>query len=1044
MERNPYFARFTRASIALAIVVGAYCAYAYAAVPYIEPPLIVKKISTATAEERERARNIHLPYLKLFAAYFPADHWVHHNPKVLVNDSAMLLIKDYNPLPDGQVELNPCIMIFFPQERNGEQPQRQALILEAPDGAVLQFADGFDLAQAKIGRLTHGHLRGEVTIRSDMKDAGPQDDLLVRTREIQLNEDRIWTDHDVQFRVGENHGHGTQMEIRLLASERASSTTAMNVAGVQSMELSRNVKMNLAMGNAGLLPGEPGKKPVAPTNPADPGPPVEITCRGPFHFDLVRHVATFEEHVDVLRFNPTGSSDQLTCETLAIHFLPGTKPDAAGTGKDKPDKKKPDEKKSDAPKGLQPLRPKMLEARGEPVIVRSPSTGGQARCERLRYDIETRTIALESPEEVILFQGTNEIHAPALQYQPSETPGGLGMVWASGPGWLRAAAEKDPSRIFEARWKQELHLRKHEGEQVISLRGRPELGMVGMGRMLADEVHLWLKEVEADPNAPAPEKETSSAAQKKQKIEPDRLLAAGNVQIDSASLTAATERMEAWFKQLGPEAFATNEEAQPAPTVPKKNPQNQGDDIFTTADGTARSKPNAAESANPNEATELTAVKQKPKYNLQGKLIRLQVAMVGQKAEVTDATVSGRVALRETQTALPTEKPLLITGEKLQLSQANLPQSYVSVTGQPATVVARGLTMQGGQIQLDRGKNRLWIDGPGKMLMPAKQNLRGEATPNEQMLTIDWQGSMNFNGLVVEFQQDVVGRGESQLLRTGKLKAEIMERVDFSATTKPADTQLRRITCEEGVYFENQTVEAGVRTSFEQMATRDMTIDQTTGDLFANGPGWLNTVRRGGAGGDNPLAGGAFGPGAVAKPISTPLATAAPAGNEPLTFLRVDFRHAMEGNTIRKEINFTGEARAIYGPVADWDAKLDPDDPRGLGERDVLLNTDRLKVVEMPTQRNGRNTMELEAIGNTLVEGQTFTARADRMAYTQAKELLVLEGTAKTDAQLWRQAYVGAPASHAAARKILYWKDTNRVEVNDARFFGGQFGGEKK
>jgi lipopolysaccharide export system protein LptA len=110
----------------------------------------------------------------------------------------------------------------------------------------------------------------------------------------------------------------------------------------------------------------------------------------------------------------------------------------------------------------------------------------------------------------------------------------------------------------------------------------------------------------------------------------------------------------------------------------------------------------------------------------------------------------------------------------------------------------------------------------------------------------------------------------------------------------------------------------------------------------------------------------------------------------------------------------------------------------------VLLNTDRLKVVEMPTQRNGRNTMELEAIGNTLVEGQTFTARADRMAYTQAKELLVLEGTAKTDAQLWRQAHVGAPASHAAARKIMYWKDTNRVEVNDARFFGGQFGGEKK
>src|SRR5690606_4980094 len=113
-------------------------------------------------------------------------------------------------------------------------------------------------------------------------------------------------------------------------------------------------------------------------------------------------------------------------------------------------------------------------------------------------------------------------------------------------------------------------------------------------------------------------------------------------------------------------------------------------------------------------------------------------------------------------------------------------------------------------------------------------------------------------------------------------------------------------------------------------------------------------------------------------------------------------------------------------------------------ERDVMLNTDRLKVNEMDTMRNGRKTMEMEALGNTLVEGQTFTARAERMAYAQAKELLVLEGTAKTDAQLWRQPHVGAAASHAAARKILYWRDTNRVEINDARYFGSQFGGGKK
>jgi hypothetical protein len=58
------------------------------------------------------------------------------------------------------------------------------------------------------------------------------------------------------------------------------------------------------------------------------------------------------------------------------------------------------------------------------------------------------------------------------------------------------------------------------------------------------------------------------------------------------------------------------------------------------------------------------------------------------------------------------------------------------------------------------------------------------------------------------------------------------------------------------------------------------------------------------------------------------------------------------------------------------------------------------------------------------------------------KDLLVFEGDGRTDAQLFRQDRVGGPTSSASAGKILYWRQHNRVEVQDARYLDfDQIGG---
>ena len=69
-----------------------------------------------------------------------------------------------------------------------------------------------------------------------------------------------------------------------------------------------------------------------------------------------------------------------------------------------------------------------------------------------------------------------------------------------------------------------------------------------------------------------------------------------------------------------------------------------------------------------------------------------------------------------------------------------------------------------------------------------------------------------------------------------------------------------------------------------------------------------------------------------------------------------------------------------------------------------------------------------------IAEGTNFTARSARLTYTQAKDLLILEGDGRSDAELFKQeGGQGTAASRFAAQKILYFLKTNQVNVEGVR-----------
>ena len=75
--------------------------------------------------------------------------------------------------------------------------------------------------------------------------------------------------------------------------------------------------------------------------------------------------------------------------------------------------------------------------------------------------------------------------------------------------------------------------------------------------------------------------------------------------------------------------------------------------------------------------------------------------------------------------------------------------------------------------------------------------------------------------------------------------------------------------------------------------------------------------------------------------------------------------------------------------------------------------------------------IELAALGNATIEGDAFSARALRVAYAKAKELVILEGDGRVDAELWRK---GSTTPDFAAQQIRFWTTNQSIQVDGGRY----------
>ncbi len=1069
--------RIARTVVAVFVLTCAFQLYAWLVVPWIEPP-----------PPSDRQSMVAEPVMETvdaeLAALFPEGAWERANPMVLKTQAGRLLFQDFQRHEeDGRIELRPCTIVFLVPagEKDGEKLQRP-VILQTPGKAVLSFTQSPDLLSGRIGKLQGALLDGEVRIWSGESRPGANDALMINTRNVQILPEQIWTPHEVVFQYGGSHGSGRDLTIRLTADGEKDPAVARQalVQSIETLELAHVDKLLLDIPGRGLLgdlsPASPAASgqvvplstpPSAPTSTA-----VDVTCQGPFHFDFQKGVAQLEDQVRLTRLNPLGPPDQLDCHTLLISFqnaepqLAGSRPATVGV--------------SASPVAVagsqgdaepKPLVPKLLirsiEALGEPVTLQAPSVAAAARGQSLHYDFVTRRIALRAENKAWFVYRQNETEAFRLEYTLPPDSQRLGRLTAAGPGVFRGAFGKESDQRLEATWNGQLELYPQDNLHVLSAVEGATIQWNKMGHFSADKLYVWLAEVEpsqtgvlrvsriaaagspplpaallaggfAPPSTGQPAASRSrdmavvpagaeaaltgsgevgaprsTQAKPRVTVQPVKMLAEGNVLADSPQFHGNTPRLEIWFDQ-------PTEAALPAaqlPAVPGESPQEGG-----PAAGDA-----AADSPLTGPAKRL---------ELSGNYVRLRILMLQPKPVVREATVLGQVRLEQVSQMPVESTPLLVLGDMLQLRIDGFERSTVDVHGEPARVQAQGLILEGADLHVSQRENRMWADGPGRMTLPARAPIPDPAGAGQQHrlassspIWISWQGGMNFDGQVVSFSTAVEVRGiyTSQAgerlhlqSRGDRLEATLNRYVAFDRTKDTEGLDVSELRFLGDVYTENQTFdEQDVVTSHDYMRTRDLNLDRRSGKFTALGRGWIVSTRvdKGGESQRFGLttAGGTAGP---ARPAS---------GTGKLSYLRIDFENAIEGNLNLREAEFVRYVRTVYGPVSSWDEVIDPERPSTMGPQAIVMTCRRLLVAEIGD--GVERAMELSAEDDTVVEGSTFVAKADRITYAQRKDTLILEGAGRALASLSYRARAGEKPSEFQARKIKYCVGTGLYDV---------------
>jgi hypothetical protein len=202
----------------------------------------------------------------------------------------------------------------------------------------------------------------------------------------------------------------------------------------------------------------------------------DVTCSGPFEFDLQTNIATLNDNVKIV--SADRADDWLSADQIALQ-LGAAQPIDVSTPKSAPE-----------PEKNRQWSLQSIECRGQPAVLNSGTRQLLVRGERLKYSLESQTVEVAGTRGVELRQANLELMAADALYQIA-ADGSLGAARMTGPGAIRRGpTEQQPP--LEIQWQDQLTIGEDAGQKLISLFGDAKILLTGNRNCRPISCVFWL------------------------------------------------------------------------------------------------------------------------------------------------------------------------------------------------------------------------------------------------------------------------------------------------------------------------------------------------------------------------------------------------------------------------------------------------------------------------------------------------------------------------------------------------------------------------
>jgi hypothetical protein len=917
-----------------------------------------------------------------------------------LQSGVIVYIKDYEKETDDTWRLEPFSLIYTeaPKTPGGNS---QIVTMEGKQ-ATLIFDRPVDLIRMSGARPIGGKISGNVQIQADRGTENTGDDFVAYADELQFQESekRVWTDSSLRLVSGADAvmtGTGGEMHLKFTDPGQGGRETPQ-FEGATDLVLFHNVQVNmLAAASDGLAstarpPGatkSKSDKPKSDKAPSQDPMPVQITCNGPFRYDVEKTEARFNNTVEMERQTGESQFDRLFSDELVVIFEKNPTNSESLTGGADP-----------SPENA-PFQFRQAHATGRSVRILSDGQSIEAIGREMIYDATTGHALLRGEPDVVAVKDGSVLHGRELKFTAGEA--GQQVAEAMGAGSLEARNPAGEVQLV-ARWSDWARMgpQGDQGKlQLLTMQGDAKVDQPGKGAFQADRLKVWLM-----PNPSAAPSEAPASPIDAGNWIPTRIEGVGHVAVDSDQFAIkASSRLDMTFEDAPP----------PEIGVPGTDPTGRSIDPRAKRVGNQKAaSASAGDSASPAKSNA-----PKPMSHLNAELVRIKAIRVGDRTDVSEVETEGHVEF-EQPPAEPGGDAILVRGDTLNLKRV-LDKYYLQVTGRTAHVELNTMRVDGDRVSIDQPTGTAWVDGKGQMVIVSDTSFDGKKLAAPSEMTISWGSRMFFDGLEAEFGGGVEAQQGENRLKCQSLVAKLTERMDIAAPKKreASGAKIRELICTNAVVLDNYEFANERLEKYEHLECIRLDFSNESGQMTATGPGFVRSYMRGSA---------ELAPGPGAAPAKAPAAKPAKNDADKLILTEVHFEERLTADRVQQIANFKGHVELVRAPVNDITDLLNPD---SLGPNGMRIASEQL---EMGTKRGPEdrpyNVMVAEK--KVSVESDVFHGVGDRVSYNQLLERIIFESLRGSPATFYRVTKRGVEPDMTSAFKIIYFIREDRVKVEGA------------